>query len=132
VFDKTGNLPLRSRRDYAKEDQTNKPQDYTQEELMEKAKETTGVVPAGWRLPQGDIMASNDYLNTPPTKLNRDIKKTKNKHEKAEMEEALDAWRTVVPGPFIKSSEANVRQAYELVALAKSIIANEHNFNVGV
>lgn len=46
------------------------------------------------------VIAVNQFLNTPPTKLNRMIKTEKNKEKKKEMIEALNAWRTVVPGPF--------------------------------
>ena len=57
-------------------------------------------------------MSVNKYLNTPPTKLKRDISKEKDPNRRRQMQEALDAWRTVVPGPFRK-------QALELLDIAK-------------
>jgi hypothetical protein len=122
VFDKFGNSPLRSRRDYAQEDQDNKPQDYTQEQLIDKSKDVPEIPPVGWKTQEGDVMASNEYLNTPPTKLRRDLKKTKSKAKKKEMKDALNAWRTVVPGPFRKSSESSVDDVKELLKIAKYIL----------
>jgi hypothetical protein len=46
---------------------------------------------------------SNPYLNTPSTKLKRDIPKAKGKAKK-QMQEALEAWRLTVPGPFRRGS----------------------------
>lgn len=46
----------------------------------------------------------NDYLNTPPTQLKRDILKEENLDKKKEMQEALNYWRITTPGPFWKSS----------------------------
>ena len=48
------------------------------------------------------LRAVNQYLNTPPTELRRMIDKEKNPGKKKEMQEALAAWRYVVPGPFRK------------------------------
>jgi len=59
----------------------------------------------------------NPYLNTPPTKLKRDIKKQKDPAKKKLMQTALNAWRTTVPGPFRKTA------ALELTDLAREIIA---------
>jgi hypothetical protein len=59
---------------------------------------------------------ANQFLNTPPTKLRRDLEKVKDPKKKKEMRDALNAWRTVVPGPFRKTA------ALELTALAKACI----------
>ena len=57
-------------------------------------------------------MSVNPYLNTPPTKLKRDISNEKDPARRKKMQNALDAWRKVVPGPFRK-------QALELLEIAK-------------
>lgn len=57
----------------------------------------------------------NPYLNTPPTELNRDLKNEKDPAKRKEMQEALNAWRTTVPGPFLKSAEELVKIAKELM-----------------
>ena len=41
----------------------------------------------------------NPYLNTAPTTLKKQIPKAKGKKKK-KLQEALDAWNTVVPYPF--------------------------------
>ena len=64
------------------------------------------------------IMADvNPYLNTPPTKLKRDIQKEKDEQKKKLMTTALNAWRTVVPYPFRHGSVAK-----ELIKIAKLLI----------
>ena len=49
-------------------------------------------------------MSANPYLNTPPTKLNRELARQKDPRKRKLMQRALDAWRTVVPGPFRKEA----------------------------
>ena len=58
--------------------------------------------------------AVNPYLNTPPTKLRRNIEKEKNPKKKKKMTEALNAWRITTPGPF--SLKGVVK---ELVAISR-------------
>jgi hypothetical protein len=58
----------------------------------------------------------NPFLNTPPTKLRRMIKKEKDGKRKRQMERALWAWRTSVPGPFRKTA------AREIVRVAKILV----------
>ena len=60
----------------------------------------------------------NPYLNTPPTKLRRDIKNQKDSAKKKLMQTALNAWRTTVPGPFRRKS----MEAQELTKLAKIVL----------
>ncbi len=62
----------------------------------------------------------NPYLNTPPTKLKRDIGKAKG-NKKKQMQDALNAWRITVPGPFRKTA------ALELLAIAKDIMREGQN-----
>ena len=50
--------------------------------------------------------AVNPYLNTPPTKLKRDLASEKDSKKRNQMQEALEAWRTTVPGPFWKTQAA--------------------------
>lgn len=57
----------------------------------------------------------NPYLNTPPTKLERDLKNEKDSRRRKQMMEALKAWRTTVPGPFWKSAQELVNIAKELM-----------------
>lgn len=68
--------------------------------------------------------AANPYLNTPPTKLRRDIKTEKDPKKKKQMQTALNAWRTTVPGPFWRS-----KAALELTHLAKIIAENDSPCN---
>ena len=49
----------------------------------------------------------NPYLNTPPTKLKRDLAGESDGNKKKLMKDALSAWRSVVPGPFRKGSDMN-------------------------
>ena len=58
----------------------------------------------------------NPYLNTPPTKLRRMIKREKDGRKKKQMERALWAWRTTVPGPF------RGKAARELVRVARILV----------
>ena len=76
--------PLRMIPDYGEEGRW--PQDFTDVELEHLSKRIAEAV--------------NPYLNTPPTKLKRDIKKEKNKSKRKKMQDALNAWRITVPGPF--------------------------------
>lgn len=62
----------------------------------------------------------NPYLNTPPTKLKRDLKNVKDEKKRKQMRDALNAWRITQPGPFRKTSMETARQ---LTKLAKGIIA---------
>jgi len=62
-------------------------------------------------------MAVNPYLNTPPTKLRRDMEIEKDPEKRRQMRDALDAWRLTVPGPFRKT-------AVELLSLAEEIMEN--------
>ena len=75
--------PLKMRRDYGED-----------EEEMEE-------IVAGLLAVAKELV--NPYLNTPPTKLKRDLKNQKSKKKRKKMEDALGAWRTVVPGPFRKA-----------------------------
>lgn len=92
--------PLRTRRDYG--ESGHKPQDYTQEEIEEMAKRLAKAV--------------NPYLNTPPTKLKRDLKNQKDKKKRKEMQDALNAWRITTPGPF------RVNAAKRMINLAKILL----------
>ena len=47
----------------------------------------------------GRFASVNPYLNTPPTKLKRMLPDAKGKKKK-QIQDALNAWRTTVPGPF--------------------------------
>jgi hypothetical protein len=70
----------------------------------------------------------NPYLNTPPTKLKRDLAGEKGKKRK-QMEEALSAWRTTVPGPFRKGSDVESRKiAGELLKIAKELTAQKYDW----
>lgn len=80
----SGQKPLRSRRDYG--EKGHRPQDYTDEEILELSKRIAEAV--------------NPYLNTPPTKLKRDLKNVKNSKKRKKMTDALNAWRITTPGPF--------------------------------
>jgi hypothetical protein len=75
---------LRNRRDYG--EKGHRPQDYTDKEILEMSKRIAEAV--------------NPYLNTPPTKLKRDLKNVKDPKKKKKMTDALNAWRITVPGPF--------------------------------
>jgi len=59
----------------------------------------------------------NPYLNTPPTKLRRQIEQEKDPEKRKQMREALRAWRVTVPGPFRKA-------ALELLVVAKELLVN--------
>ena len=59
-------------------------------------------------------MNANPYLNTPPTELARKLKRQKDGRKRKLMQDALDAWRTTVPGPFRK-------QSMELLDIARSL-----------
>jgi len=63
--------------------------------------------------------AVNPYLNTPPTKLKRDILKETDPAKKRLMQEALSAWRITVPGPFWRTATAKV-----LLRLARKLLAS--------
>jgi hypothetical protein len=92
---------LRSRRDYG--EQGHRPQDYSDEEILEMSKRLAETV--------------NPYLNTPPTKIKRDLKNEKDKSKRKKMTEALNAWRTTVPGPFSRTQVAR-----ELLTIAKTLL----------
>jgi len=62
----------------------------------------------------------NPYLNTPPTKLNRDIKREKDPKKRRLMKRALNAWRITVPGPFRKGSREHI--ARELLRAARELL----------
>jgi hypothetical protein len=96
---KKSSQPLRNRRDYG--ERGHRPQDYTQEEIEYMARMAKGV---------------NPYLNTPPTKLKRDLKNVKNPKKRKEMTEALNAWRLTVPGPW------RVNAAARMIRLAKILL----------
>ena len=59
-------------------------------------------------------MSTNPYLNTPPTELARKLERQKDGRKRRLMQDALDAWRTTVPGPFRKQSEELLDIAREL------------------
>lgn len=80
----TSTSPLRSKRDYG--EKGHRPQDYTENEIEEMSKRIA--------------VAVNPYLNTPPTKLKRDLKNVKDPKKKKKMKDALNAWRITTPGPF--------------------------------
>jgi hypothetical protein len=61
--------------------------------------------------------AVNPYLNTPPTELSRKLKTEKDPHKRKQMKEALEAWRTVVPGPRFLNM-----QAAELLKVARLLL----------
>ena len=65
----------------------------------------------------------NPYLNTPPTELKRDMAKEKDPEKRSQMQDALDAWRLTVPGPFSRASSRSVRTllARELLRVARLV-----------
>ena len=87
-----GTGPLRMGPDYNQSG--HRPQDYTDAELVDLAKKLTKVAKS--------ILAANPYLNTPPTKLRKDLKSESDTSKRRQMTEALGAWRLTVPGPFRK------------------------------
>lgn len=88
-------------------------EDYPDEEQWKKL---TSSEPLRTRRDYGEKAAGvNPYLNTPPTKLNRDLKKEKDPKKRKQMKDALNAWRTTVPGPFRKSAEELLKIAEELM-----------------
>ena len=50
--------------------------------------------------------AVNPYLNTPPTKLKRDLETEKDPATRKKMTDALNAWRLTTPGPFWRTQAA--------------------------
>lgn len=58
----------------------------------------------------------NPYLNTPPTKLKRDLKNQKDKSKRKKMQKALNAWRLTVPGPW------RINAAKEMIRIAKILL----------
>jgi GNAT superfamily N-acetyltransferase len=61
----------------------------------------------------------NPYLNTPPTKLKRDLKTVKDPAKKKLMQTALNAWRTTVPGPFRKGETIASSKRYFITDMGK-------------
>ncbi len=90
--------PLSRRRDYG--EPGGKPQDYSDEELAAEA-EMDGLAQCLTCVAR-ELLAANPYLNTAPTKLRRDLGNEKDLKKRKQMRDALNAWRTTVPGPFLK------------------------------
>jgi len=61
----------------------------------------------------------NPYLNTPPTELARRVKTEKDSKKKKQMQEALGAWRYVVPGPFRKVAQEKLTPAQQAQRVRK-------------
>jgi hypothetical protein len=102
----TANLqPLRNKPDYG--EKGHRPQDYTEAELIEMARKLTKEA--------AELV--NPYLNTPPTKLRRDLESEKDDKKRKQMKDALNAWRITVPGPFWRTQAAR-----ELLAMAKAVL----------
>ena len=97
--------PLKTRPDYGEKGY--RPQDYTDAELIEMAKKLTKEASA----------LVNPYLNTPPTKLSRDLKSEKDPKKRKQMSEALKAWRITVPGPFWRTQAAR-----KMLMIAKHLL----------
>lgn len=68
----------------------------------------------------------NPYLNTPPTKLKRDVEKEDDPKKKKQMTDALNAWRITVPGPFRKGADMN-NVEIEMMKLAREIVASRYD-----
>jgi hypothetical protein len=64
----------------------------------------------------------NPYLNTPPTKLRRDLEKESDPKKKKQMQRALGAWRLTQPGPFRKTS---MDTAKELTKMAREVLSRD-------
>jgi len=69
-------------------------------------------------------LSANPYLNTPPTELNRKIKTEKDESKRRQMQTALNAWRTVVPGPFRKTGAEDMKEASDILKLAKAVLGS--------
>ena len=80
--------------------------------------------------------AVNPYLNTPPTKLKRDLKSEKDPEKRKLMQKALEAWRLTVPGPFWRTAVVTellhvarimmvtkVKVVSELLSLAREVMS---------
>lgn len=93
--------PLRKRGDHG--EKGHRPQDYTEDELVDLARKLSAAV--------------NPYLNTPPTKLRRDLESEKDPAKRKRMKDALNAWRLTTPGPFWKTEAAQT-----LVRMAKLLM----------
>lgn len=63
----------------------------------------------------------NPYLNTPPTKLRRDIENEDDPAKRKQMKDALNAWRLTVPGPFRRGKMNRESVARELLSIAKAL-----------
>jgi len=97
--------PLRSRPDYG--EKGHRPQDYSDADLLDLAR----------KLAREAANLVNPYLNTPPTKLKRDLESESDPKKKRQMQQALGAWRTTTPGPFWKTQTAK-----RLVKIAKCLL----------
>ena len=66
----------------------------------------------------------NPYLNTPPTKLKRDMEREKDPEKREQMKDALNAWRITVPGPFRKGDcTVSGSTAKEILRVAREVLA---------
>jgi hypothetical protein len=63
-----------------------------------------------------DYGSVNPYLNTPPTKLPGMIRKEKDSTKKRQMQQALEAWKLTVPGPF------RINTALDVLKLAHKVL----------
>ena len=72
--------PLRSRRDYGED--------------------SSDVLGIAKRLSLIAEELANPYLNVSPTELERSIKEERDPGKRRKMQDALNAWRLTVPGPF--------------------------------
>ena len=93
--------PLRNQPDYG--EKGHRPQDFTEDELLEMAKKMAALV--------------NPYLNTPPTKLRRQLETEKDPSKRKQMTDALNAWRVTTPGPFWRTQAAAT-----MVRIAKLLV----------
>lgn len=84
---------------------------------MEKADKKTASSPLRAQPDYGEKGSVNPYLNTAPTKLKRDLKNEKDPKKRKQMQTALNAWRTTVPGPFWKTKAAK-----RMIMMAKDIL----------